>query len=168
MPDDPVLSRRSIRKYTSEPITDADVERLLRAAMAAPSAGNQQPWQFVVIRERETLVAITEVHPYSSMLPEAALAILVCGDAANTRWREMWEQDCAAATENLLVEAEVLGLGGVWLGVHPIAERVAGIRALLGLPSGIVPFSLVPVGHPAEHKPPSDRYDAARVHLERW
>jgi nitroreductase len=80
----------------------------------------------------------------------------------------MWEQDCAAATENLLIEAELLDLGAVWLGVHPIAERVVGIRALLGIPDQIVPFAIVPLGHPAERKPPSDRYDEARVHRERW
>jgi nitroreductase len=166
--DDPVLSRRSVRKYTSEPVPDDVVERLLRAAMAAPSAGNQQPWQFVVIRDRATLTAITEVHPYSKMLPEAPVAIAVCGDAADCKWPQMWEQDCAAATENLLVEAELLGLGAVWLGVHPIAERVDGIRSLLGMPASVVPFAIVLVGHRAESKPPSDRYDAARVHRERW
>ena len=166
--NDPVLSRRSIRKYTSEPVPDDVVERLLRAAMAAPSAGNQQPWQFVVIRDRATLTAITEVHPYSTMLPGAPAVILVCGDAASCKWPQMWEQDCAAATENLLIEAEVLGLGAVWLGVHPLEERVRGIRALLGIPESVVPFAIVPLGHPAESKPPSDRYDAARVHRERW
>jgi len=166
--NDPVLSRRSIRKYTSEPVPDDVVERLLRAAMAAPSAGNQQPWQFVVIRDRATLTAITEVHPYSTMLPGAPAVILVCGDAASCKWPQMWEQDCAAATENLLIEAEVLGLGAVWLGVHPLEERVRGIRALLGMPDSVVPFAIVPLGHPAESKPPSDRYDEARVHHERW
>jgi nitroreductase len=166
--DDPVLSRRSIRKYTSEPVPDAVVERLLRAAMAAPSAGNQQPWQFVVVRDRATLTAITEVHPYSSMLPEAPVAVVVCGDVASCKWPQMWEQDCAAATENLLVEAELLGLGAVWLGVHPLAERVEGIRVVLGIPGNVVPFAVVPLGHPAETKPPSDRFDSARVHAERW
>ena len=166
--DDPVLSRRSIRKYTGEPVDDATVERLLHAAMAAPSAGNQQPWRFVVIRDRATRTAVTEVHPYSRMLPEAAVAILVCGDPTSCKWPQMWEQDCAAATENLLIEAELLGLGAVWLGVHPIVERVDGIRALLGIPESVVPFAIVPLGHPAESKPPSDRYDAARIHRERW
>ncbi|HZL65588.1 MAG TPA: nitroreductase family protein [Thermoleophilia bacterium] len=166
--DDPVLSRRSIRKYTGEPVPDDVVERLLRAAMAAPSAGNQQPWRFVVVRDRATLASITEVHPYSRMLPEAPVAVVVCGDAAGCKWPQMWEQDCAAATENLLIEAELLGLGAVWLGVHPIAERVDGIRALLGMPDSVVPFAVVPFGHPAERKPPADRYDAARVYHERW
>ena len=167
--DDPVLSRRSIRKYTAEPVPDDVVERLLRAAMAAPSAGNQQPWQFVVVRERETLAAITRFHPTRAMLPGAPVALVVCGDVAGCKWPQMWEQDCAAATENLLVEAELLGLGAVWLGVHPLAERVEGVRVLLGRPRRTSCRSRSwPLGHPAERKPPSDRYDEARVHRERW
>ncbi len=166
--DDPVLSRRSIRKYTGDPVDDETVERLLRAAMAAPSAGNQQPWQFVVLRDRATLRAIPEFHPYARMLPTAPVAILVCGDPATGKWPQMWEQDCSAATENLLVEAELLGLGAVWLGVHPLSERVVALRALLGIPESIVPFAVVPVGWPAERKAPSDRFDAGRVHRDRW
>ncbi len=166
--DDPVLNRRSIRKYTADPVDDEMVERLLRAAMAAPSAGNQQPWQFVVVRDRETRRAITGVHPYARMLPSAPVAVLVCGDPTACRWPQLWEQDCAAATENLLIEAEHLGLGAVWLGVHPLRERVEGVRALLGIPESVVPFAIVPFGWPAETKAPSDRFDAARVHVERW
>ena len=166
--DDPILRRRSIRTYTQEPVTEAQVEALLRAAMAAPSAGNQQPWRFVVIRDKRTLTAITEVHPYSKMLPGAPVAILVCGDPGAGKWPQYWEQDCAAATENVLIAAEQLGLGSVWLGVHPLAERVDGVRRLLGIPESIVPFALLPVGRPAERKEPADRYDAARVHHERW
>ena len=166
--DDPVLSRRSIRKYTAEPVGDEVVERLLRAAMAAPSAGNQQPWRFVVLHDREVMRAITGFHPYARMLPSAPVAVLVCGDPTTVKWPQMWEQDCSAATENLLVEAELLGLGAVWLGVHPLNERVEGIRALLGIPETVVPFALVPIGHPAESKAPADRFDAARVHHERW
>jgi len=166
--DDPILSRRSIRKYTDAPVSEEHVEYLLRAAMAAPSAGNQQPWQFVVIRARALLDAVPEFHPYAAMMPRAPLAVLVCGDAGGARWPQYWEQDCAAATENLLLAAARLGLGAVWLGVHPLAERVDGARRLLGVSQEIVPFALVPVGWPAEQKPPADRYDAARVHHERW
>lgn len=166
--DDPVLSRRSVRRYTPEPVGDDLVERLLRAAMAAPSAGNQQPWRFVVLRERATMRAITGVHPYAKMLPEAPVAVLVCGEPGSGKWPQFWEQDCAAATENLLIEAERLGLGAVWLGIHPLTERVEGVRALLGIPAAVVPFALVPVGRPVDRKEPADRFDARRVHLERW
>lgn len=165
---DPVLTRRSIRKYTPEPVGDDLVERLLCAAMAAPSAGDQRPWQFVVVRERATMTAITEVHPYARMLAAAPLAIVVCGDTRLEKWPQFWEQDCAAATENLLIEAEALGLGAVWLGVHPLPERVEGLRRLLDAPDHVVPFAIVAVGHPAQRKPPADRFDPSRVHRERW
>jgi len=165
---DPVLTRRSIRKYTDEPVSEAHVERLLRAAMAAPSAGDQRPWRFVVVRDRATLTAITEVHPYARMLRQAPLAIVVCADTQLKKWPQFWEQDCAAATENILIEAEILGLGAVWLGVHPLPERVEGIRRLLALPDHIVPFAVVAVGHPVERKPPAERFDPARVHRECW
>ncbi len=165
---DPVLSRRSIRKYTDQPVDDATVERLLRAAMAAPSAGNQQPWQFVVLRDRDTLRAVDEWHPYAKMLPESPVAVVVCADPTSAKWPQMWVQDCAAATENLLIEAELLGLGAVWLGIHPLPEREAALRELLGIPAHVVPFAIVPFGWPAQRKEPSGRYDAARVHSERW
>lgn len=165
---DPVLSRRSIRRYTDEAVSAADVERLLRAAMAAPSAGNQQPWAFVVVRERTVLDAIPGFHPYAAMLPKAPVALVVCGLPESCKWPQMWVQDCSAATQNILVEAAALGLGAVWLGVHPLEERERGVRALLGIPEDVVPFAIVPVGHPAEHKGPSERYDPGRVHIERW
>ena len=166
--DDPILCRRSIREYTGEPVTDAHLERLLRAAMAAPSAGNQQPWRFVVVTERATREAMARLHPYARMLPRAPLAIVVCGEPGAGRWPDFWDQDCSAAVENVLVEAQSLGLGAVWLGVHPLEERVEGLRGLLGMPPEVVPFAVVAVGHPASQKPPADRYDPALVHRERW
>jgi nitroreductase len=166
--DDPVLSRRSIRKYTKEDVPDVLVERLLRAAMSAPSAGNQQPWQFIVVRDRKLLDAVPKVHPYSSMITKAPLAIVICGDVRGVKWPQMWQQDCSAATENVLVEAQLLGLGAVWLGVDPLQERVDGLRQIFGIPAEITPFSLIPVGFPAEKKEPADRYDPERVHQDRW
>jgi nitroreductase len=166
--DDPVLTRRSIRKYEKQELPGELVERLLRAAMAAPSASNQQPWHFVVVRDRSLLARVPDIHPYSRMITQAPLAILICAEPRVCTWPQMWEQDCAAATENILVEAQLLGLGSVWLGVHPIEDRVAGFRDLFGLPDHIVPFSLLPVGFPAEKKPPAERYDASRVHQDRW
>jgi nitroreductase len=165
---DPILTRRSTRKYTGESLSDADLEALLRAAMAAPSAGNQQPWHFVVVRERDTLQEITTVHPYARMLPAAAAAIVVCGDTRLEKWPEFWDQDCSAATENILIAAERLGLGSVWLGVHPLVERVEGVQRILGMPAEIVPFAVVALGHPRERKEPADRYDGTRVRFERW
>ena len=165
---DPVLARRSIRKYTDEDVSEEDVRYLLEAAMAAPSAGNQQPWHFVVIRERETLDAIAEVHPYAKMLSRAPLALAVFGDPNVEKHPGMWVQDCSAATENILVAATSRGIGTVWIGVLPREERMAEMRELLGVPEEIVPFAFIGVGHPLEGKPPSDRVDHTRVHLERW
>jgi len=163
-----ILSRRSIRRYTAEPVGDEVVATLLAAAMSAPSAGNQQPWQFVVVTERRLLDAVPEIHPYAQMVTEAPVAILVCGDETREKLRGYWVQDCSAAVENLLLAAHGRGLGAVWLGIYPQAERVADFRRLFGLPEHVTPLALVPVGHPAEQKPPADRYDPARVHRERW
>lgn len=163
-----VLSRRSIRKYTDQPVPDEVVKQLLEAAMSAPSANNKQPWHFVVIRDREILDAIPTFHPYSRMLKEAALAILVCGDTQSQTLEGYWVQDCSAATQNILIAINALGLGGVWLGIYPREERVEGVRKLVGLPDHIMPLSLISIGHPAEKLPPSNRYDASRVHHNKW
>lgn len=163
-----ILSRRSIRRYTQQPVSDETIKELLEAAMSAPSAGNEQPWHFVVIKEREILNEIPEIHPYSGMLAHAPAAILVCGDKRLEKYEGYWIQDCSAATENLLIAAQAKGLGAVWLGVYPVEDRVAGIRKLLGIPEHVTPFSLISIGHPAEQKPPSDRYDPSRVHHDRW
>lgn len=163
-----ILSRRSIRKYTEQPVPDEAIKELLEAAMSAPSAGNQQPWHFVVIKDRGILDEIPKYHPYSEMLKEASVAILVCGDVRSEKHKGYWVQDCSAATENLLIAVEAKGLGAVWLGVYPREERVAGIRKLLGLPEHVVPLSLVPVGYKGEQKPPANRYDASKVHHNGW
>ena len=165
---DAILNRRSIRKFTSEPVTDDQVTLLLKAAMAAPSAQNQQPWQFVVIDDREILNKIPEFHPYSKMLLKAPVAILVCGDKEKIKRDMLWSQDCSAATQNILVAITILGLGGVWLGVYPIDVRMDGLTKLLNLPETIIPFSLIALGHPDESKPPSSRYDESRVHHNKW
>ncbi len=163
-----IFERRSIRKYTDQPIPDEHVEKLLMAAMAAPSAGNQQPWEFVIIRDRKILEGITKFHPYSQMLKEAQLAIVVCADLDREKHVGYWQQDCAAATQNLLLEAQYLGIGAVWLGIYPREERVNGIKTLLGLPERVIPMAVISIGYPAENKGPSDRYDKTRVHINKW
>lgn len=168
MRKDPILSRRSVRRYTAQGVEEKDVRKLLEAGMSAPSAGNERPWHFVVIRDRQTLEGVMEFHPYAKMLKEAAGAILVCGDASLEKYPGFWVQDCSAATENILIMAVQLNLGAVWLGIYPIEERVNGLRRLVGLPDHVVPFSLVPFGHPAEERKLIDRYDGDRVHHEKW
>jgi nitroreductase len=163
-----ILTRRSIRSYADKAIGDEEIEGILRAAMAAPSAGNQQPWEFVVIDDRGMLDRIPEVHPYAQMAAQAPMAIVVCGDLKKEKHKGLWVQDCAAATENLLLAAHASGLGAVWCGVHPNAEREGAVRAFLKLPEGVIPLALLVLGYPGEEKPPSDRYDPVRVHRNGW
>jgi nitroreductase len=163
-----IFQRRSIRKYTGAEVSDGDIEELLRAAMAAPSAGNQQVWEFIVIKDRSVLEEITKMHPYAQMLKEAALALVVCADLKRETHKGYWVIDCSAATENILIEAQYLGLGAVWLGIYPREERVEGLKKLLNLPPDIMPLSAISIGHPAEKKAPSNRYDPSRIHLNKW
>lgn len=161
-----IFARRSIRKYTAEPVSDGKIIKLLEAAMAAPSASNRRPWHFVVVTDRGKLDELAEDQPYGKMLFEAPLCIAVCGDPGVSS--RFWVQDCSAATENLLLAAVGLGLGAVWLGVYPSEERVAAVRGALGIPEAIVPLNLISIGNPAEEKEPRTQYDEARVHRERW
>ncbi len=163
-----IHARRSIRKYTAEPVSETDVTEILEAAMVAPSAGNQQPWHFVVNRDRSLLDAIPGFHPNSRMVLEASVGILVCCDSSLEKHAGYWVQDCAAATENLLLAVVAKGLGAVWCGVYPRPDRVEGFTRLLGLPAHVTPFAFVPIGHPAESKPPARRYAPERVHRDRW
>ena len=163
-----IMTRRSIRSYTDEPVSDADLETVLRAAMAAPSAGNEQPWHFVVIRERETMNRIMDVHPYSGMLDHAPVCIAICAELALEKYDGYWVQDTSAATQNLLLAAHAAGLGGVWLGVHPIESRESGLKRILSLPDGVECLGLVALGHPAAEAGPADRYDESRIHEGSW
>lgn len=163
-----ILSRRSIRRYTAEPVPEEVIQELLAAAMSAPSASNEQPWHFVIIDDRRILDQIPKYHPYSSMLKQAPLAIAVCGDLELEIFKGYWVQDCSAATENILIAAQAKGLGAVWLGVYPREERVKATQKLLGLPEHVIPLCLISIGYPAETKPPSNRYSASRIHHNQW
>jgi nitroreductase len=160
-----IFSRRSIRTYTGAPLSDEDVQSLLEAGMAAPSASNRKPWHFVVITDKPTLTKLAEGHPYGKMLARAEVGIAVCGDPALSDW---WVQDCSAATENILLAAAGLGLGGVWLGCHGRPDREQAVRRVLGIPDRIGVLSLLSIGHPAERKDPRTQFDARRLHRNRW
>lgn len=156
--------RRSIRKYIAgKDVSDEQVETILRAAMIAPSAGNAQPWRFVVIRDRALLEAVAVAHPHAKMATEAPLAILVCGDPSLARFPALWPQDCSAATQNILLAVHGLGLGAVWCGVYPNEERVAAFKELFNMPEGVEPFSLVPIGYPGEAKGDKMRFKPDRI-----
>ena len=165
---DPVLSRRSIRKYTEQQVSDDCLHLLLKAAMAAPSADDERPWHFVVIQNQDVRTNIAEIHPHAYMAIKAPMAILICGDETLQKNQGFWVQDCAAATENILIEAQHLGLGAVWLGIYPIEGRVQGYRKLLKIPELINPFALVAIGYPAEYKTPAERYEKSRIHYDTW
>lgn len=162
-----ILERRSIRKYTGEPVSEEDMKDLMKAAMAAPSAHNKQPWEFIIVEERQLLIEITKFHPYSKMLNEAPFAIIVCGDQSKDDFGYC-VQDCSAATENILIAACDKGLGAVWLGVYPKEDRIMGVRKIFGIPEHVIPISIIAVGHPDEKKEPADRYDDNRIHLDKW
>jgi nitroreductase len=167
-PIEAILTRRSIRRYAPDPVPDSVVADVLRAAMSAPSAGNQQPWHFVVVASRSLREAIPTFHPYAQMVPEAPMAIVVCGDLRLETYKGYWVQDCAAATQNILLAAHAKGLGAVWVGIYPNAERVQPLQRLLNLPPSVIPLALVPLGFPAERVPPTTRWDPSRIHHDRW
>ena len=163
-----LFSRRSVRSFKHDPVSEEDLHDILRAGMQAPSARNEQPWHFIVITDPEILQAIPKFHPYSKMLLDAPLAILVCSDKKLLKSSASWVQDCSAATQNMLLAIHAKGLGGVWLGVYPNPDRVGGMRDLFSLPEEITPVSLVAVGHPEAIPEPVDRFNQSRVHVNRW
>jgi nitroreductase len=163
-----IRTRRSIRQFTAEPVTDEEIELLLRAAMAAPSASNERPWRFVVVRQREALDRLAKATLYAKPLQRATLGIVVCADKREAKYAGFPIIDCAAAIENLLLAAHSLGLGGVWIGVHPVAPFVYAVRRAIGAPRHVLPHSLLAIGRPAEEKPAVDRYETDWVHQERW
>lgn len=165
---DAIFTRRSIRQYTDVEITDEISEKLVEAAMYAPSAKNLQPWHFVVVKNKEALLSLSKAHPYGSMLKSAKLAILVCGDIEIEKMEDYIVQDCSAATQNILLAAHALGLGAVWLGVHPREQRINDISEVLELPQNIIPVSLISIGYPAEEKQKPRRVIPERIHFNKW
>jgi nitroreductase len=161
-----LLTRRSVRRYTDQPVPDELVDKLLHVAMAAPSAGNEQPWLVVVVRDRGQLKAAAEAEHYGGMIAGAQVAVVVCADLDLVEHDGFWIQDCAAVTQNLLLGAHALGLGAVWVGTYPREERVEGLRRVFGLPDNVVAFSVVAIGYPAEQPAPADRFDPSRIYLD--
>ncbi|WP_432738705.1 nitroreductase family protein [Maridesulfovibrio sp. FT414] len=163
-----IYSRRSIRKYEDKPVSEELVKELLGAAMMAPSAGNAQPWQFIVVDDREKLDAVPAINQYAAMVKSAPLGILVCGDLSLEKYPGYWVQDCSAAIQNLLLAIHAKGLGAVWTGIHPIEERVAGFKKLFNLPESVMPLGFIVLGWPAQESKKKDRYNEERVHRNSW
>jgi len=161
-----IMTRASVRSYTQQPVEDEKVEALLRAGMAAPTAVNKQPWHFIVVNDKATLGKIAELTPNAGMAAQAPLAIVVCGDMTKTLdgvARDFWVQDASAATENILLAAHGMGLGGVWTGLYPDLERSKKIAGLLQTPDNIVPMCTLVIGYPDGEVQPKDKWNAANV-----
>lgn len=162
-----IQKRRSIRSYENRPVEKEKVEKLLRAAMQAPSAANQQPWEFIVVEDQETLQKLSNAHIYAGPIKNAPLGIIVLLNEKHLRFKQYWQQDLAAATENILLAAVELGLGAVWMGIAPEEGRMAFMREFFSLPQGIEAFAMLAIGHSSGNKF-EDRFDATRIHYEKY
>ena len=167
-----IASRTSIRKFdSSKPVSDADIEKILKAGMCAPSAMDRRPWEFIVVKDKAKLAALGSRLPYSRGGNGAQAAIVVCGNLDNGlpgRGKEYWIHDCSAATMNILLAAKGLGLGAVWTGVYPGEDRVAVVREVLAIPEGYAPLNVIPLGYPAENPTPKDKWNPSKVHHDKW
>lgn len=167
-----IATRRSIRKFDPlRAVEDEKVEKILRSAMAAPSAMDKRPWEFVVVKDKAQLQKLGERLPYSRVANGASLAIVVCGSLDNGlagRSKEYWIHDCSAATMNMLLAAHGLGLGAVWTGVFPGEERIAAVREILSIPDGYAPLCVIPIGYAAESPAVKDKWNPAKIHVDRW
>lgn len=160
-----IFERTSVRKYQNKEVEVEKIDQILRAAMAAPSAANQQPWEFYVVKNKERLAALAEKSPYGSFIRDAAVAI-VSVYRKELMMPEFADIDMAACTQNMLLEVTELGLGAVWVGVAPLADRMESVRQILNVPEHLVPYAIIPIGYPVAEAPQKDRFDATRVHFE--
>ncbi len=162
-----ILQRKSVRAYTDRAVSHEQLDTLIRAAMAAPTGRDMRPWHFIVLEGRHQLSPLAEQLPYAKMLAEAQAAVVVCGDMSVTDKEgnpsRNWTFDCSAATENLLLQAEAMGLGAVWTGVYPYDERIEAVKQVLHLPDHLIPLNVIPIGYPKGDPQPKDKYDPAKV-----
>lgn len=166
-----IMTRTSVRAYTDQPVSDELLDTVLRAAMAAPTAGNKQPWRFVVIRDPQTKAYISDNFNSMTMVKDAQVAVVVCGDVNATfdgDGRDYWIQDASAATENLLLAAHACGLGAVWCGVYPLPDRVQQFSELLQLPDSILPLNCIAIGYPSGQTTPKDKWKPEYIHYDTW
>ena len=166
-----IFKRKSVRKYLNKPIEKKDIETLIKAGMAAPTAGDKRPWAFIGIMEKEKLLSLAEGLPHGKMLENAGAAIVVCGIPSESfpgKLADFWIQDCSAATENILLAAEAIGLGAVWIGVYPGEERMEVLRKNLALPEGVLPLNIISIGYPTGEEKPKDKYNPAKIHWTQW
>ena len=164
-----IFTRRSIRKFKNRPLEKEKIDRILRAGMQAPSAGNQQPWEFIVVENRRTLEKLSKMSPYSGPVAGSAVTLVLLGNFGGLKFPEMWQQDMGAAAENILLEAAHLGLGAVWMGANPVNDRVNFLREMFRLPEQVHPFCLIALGYPDSQKNEFiNRFKAEKVHYETY
>lgn len=165
-----ILSRVSVRLYADKPVSSEQVSAILHAAVSAPSGVNKQPWEFIVVDDPKLLTQLAEALPYAKMTARAPVAIVVCGN--KDRFLDgvddaLWVQDLSAASENILLAAHAIGLGGVWTCIYPHDERMAPVRTILHLPDNFIPFNLIPIGYPEKEHAPMEKWHPERVHQNR-
>ena len=162
-----IMSRRSIRHWTDEPVTEEERRIIFEAAMNAPSAADARPWHFVALDDPATIRRFTGLGG-TEMLAESTFMVLVCGEPGKEVYPGFWPQDCSCAAQNMQLAAHDIGIGCVWIAIHPLEERVAACREILGIPQAVVPFALLAMGVPNEVVAPEYRYDEQRLHLNKW
>ncbi len=167
-----IYNRKSVRHFQNKPVSKQEIDLLLKAGMAAPSAANRQPWAFFVITQRNTLDNLGALLPYARMITRAPMAIVVCGDLSKSffyYWEdEFWIQDCSAATQNILLAAEALGLGAVWSAVYPERNWMQSVRNSLFLPYHIIPLNIIPIGYPTGKDKHINKWKTENIHWEKW
>lgn len=164
-----IMTRASVREYTAEEVNDTIINKILRAGMAAPTAANQQPWQFVVITQQNLKDSVSSAFEYAKMVKDCSFAVVVCGDMDNLFEGDIpdggyWVEDCSAASENMLLAAHALGLGGVWCGIYPLRDREQRLHSILNLPSNLTPLNIIAFGYPAHPVAPKNKWTPSKVH----
>lgn len=166
-----IYNRKSVRNFLDKPVSNSLLTELMKAGMAAPTARNEQPWSFIGVTSRELLNELANRLPYAKMLNHAPAAIVVCGvptvpgaDAPP----EYWVQDCSAATQNILLAAESLGLGAVWTSAYPHNDRIFCVIQTLGLPDGVIPLNVIPIGYPDGQDKPKDKFKPENIVWNEW
>ena len=167
---DNIYNRKSVRQYTDKKITKEDLDKIIKAGISAPSGLNLQPWHFIVIQDKQTLIDMASIHEYAGMFKDATAGIIVLYDTKKTYpgLEELAIQDLSAATENILLATEALGLGAVWTAIHPVEKRINIIIKYFNLPENIIPFSLIALGYPLKKQEPLDKMDTTKIHWDKW
>ena len=165
----PIFKRRSVRKFSDEEVSIDQIKNLIKAGMQSPSAFNSQPWEFLIVSDKKDLEAVSKMSRFAKPAKRAQKLIIVLGNTKKFRLvKDMIQQDLSACTQNILLQAVVDGLAGVWLGFYPREDRVNALREYFDIPDHIIPFSVIAIGYPKDEKDPKSRYDESKIHLDKY